>query len=160
MSFSFKTIICILIIFILILFTLLLFNIGKHTRSNRYLGYYFISQIVVLFNISFSFFPVEVYFIVQSFIFSWGAFYFLFVSSLLDPKFSFKPKFLLHFVSVPIGLFLILAGYYKPVNNFFLSGIPFLAKYGKLASDILFNGLIIGYNVATIGKYYQFKRNT
>jgi len=157
MDLTSQAIINILIIFILLLFTILLFNVGRHSRSNVYLGVYFISQIVVLFNMSFHFFPLFIYCLLQSIVFSWGAFYYLFVSSLLNPKLKFKPVYLWHFISVPIGAFLLLVFLYPPVRLFFMGYSPALGRNSKVMQDLLFNGLIIGYNIATVVKYYQYK---
>jgi len=159
MSLTTNTILEILIIFILLLFTLLLFHVGRHTMSNRYLGYYFISQIVPLFNLVFHPFPGISFFFVQSIVFSWGAFYYLFVSSLLDSHFKFEKKLLLHFIPYPIGLFLLLVDYYQPVNQFFQTNASFLSTYSRPMHNILFNGLIIGYNIATVLKYYHFRKD-
>jgi AraC-like DNA-binding protein len=157
MTFTPFTFIDVLIIFILMFFTLLLFNVGRHTRSNIYLGIYFISQMVVLFNMSFHPFPLVVHLIIQSLIFSWGAFYYLFINSLFNQSFSFKPRLLLHFIPVPIGLFFFLVDMQPGVNQFFQLSFPFLAENSKFFHDALFKTLIIGYNIATILKYYQFR---
>lgn len=159
MALTTNTILEILIVFILLLFTLLLFNVGRHTRSNRYLGYYFISQIVPLFNLVFHPFPGISYFFVQSIIFIWGAFYYLFVSSLLDINFKFEKKFLLHLIPYPIGFFLLLIGYYQPVTNLFQVNAPFFSSYSRQIHTVFFNGLIIGYNIATVLKYYRFRKS-
>jgi AraC-like DNA-binding protein len=159
MALTTNTILEILIVFILLFFTVLLFHVGRHTRSNRYLGYYFICQILPLFNLVFHPFPGISYFFVQSIIFAWGAFYYLFVSSLLDNRFKFEKKFLLHFIPYPIGFFLLLVDYYQPVNQFFQTNAPFFSSYSRLMHKILFNGPIIGYNIATVLKYYRFRKD-
>ena len=159
MTLTTNTIFVILIVFILLLFTVLLFNVGRHTRSNRYLGYYFISQILPLFNLVFHPLPGISYFFVQSIIFTWGAFYYLFVSSLLDSRFKFDKKFLLHFIPYIIGFFFLLIGYYQPVTDLFQVNAPFLSTYSRQMQNILFNSLIIGYNIATVLKYYRFRKN-
>jgi len=149
----------ILIVFILLLFTVMLFHVGRHTRSNRYLGVYFISQILVLVNLAFNPFYEVVFFLLQSIIFSWGAFYYLFVSSLLDRHYVFKPIYLLQFIPVPVGFFLLLADYYFPANQFLEVHAPFLRDHSKAMHNFLFNGLIIGYNIATVVKYYHFRKD-
>lgn len=149
----------ILIVLILLLFTLLLFHVGRHTRSNRYLGIYFIGQIVVLANMAFHPFTGIVHLIFQSIIFSWGAFYFLFVASLLDKQYIFKPNFLVHLLPVPIGFFFISIDYYLPFRHYFEEIYPPLVRYSRLIHYVLYNGLIIGYNIATVLKYYHFRRD-
>ena len=157
MTINSESLISILIIVILLLFTGLLFQVGRHTRSNIWLGIYFISQIVALFNMTFPLHPMFIYCLFQSVIFSWGAFYYLFVSSLLNPAIKFKPVYLWHFVSVPIGFFLLLITFDTGVNLYFQTNAPILSKNSMFIQEILFNVLIVGYNIATVFKYYQYK---
>jgi len=158
MVFTALNIINILIIFILFLFTVLLFQVGKHTRSNLYLGIYFISQILVLASILFGDKPSVLHSFLFSIEYSWGALFYLFICSLFDQNFKFRKRLLWHFVLTPIA-FLLLLFYYEPkLSALFQTHFPQIYKLTIPFLITLFNLLIVGYNVAAILRYSKFRK--
>jgi AraC-like DNA-binding protein len=157
MEFNSSSVLNILVIFILTIFTLLLFNVGRHSKSNIYLGYYFISQILALVNITFSPLPVILHSLLHSIVYSWGALFYLFVCSILNLNFQFKPKTLLHFIpTLAIALFLI-SSTEPNLSQHFQQHAPLLFLYRFSLLKTLFNVIIVGYNIATIFIYYKYK---
>lgn len=149
----------ILIIFILLLFTVLLFHVGRHTKSNRYLGIYFISQILVLLlsTISQVHLPVLLYCILYSIKYAWGALFYLFICSLLDPDFRFRLKNLGHFIPMILA-FLFLIFSFDPIHSNQLNqGFPLIYQYRISVLVTFFNVLIVSYNIAAISRYYNYR---
>jgi AraC-like DNA-binding protein len=154
-----NTIICWLMIFILTLFTILLLHIGRHTKSNIYLAIYFISQIIGILSVFI--YPSNklvfiIYYICQSVCYAWGGLFYLFISSLFEPRFKFKFKTVLHFIPA-ILVFIILIFYFKRISiKYFDQPLNWLYNNLSPALSYFFNLLIIGYNIAIIYKYYRY----
>lgn len=157
MTLSPLSIIHILIIFILLLFTVLLFHVGRHTKSNRYLGIYFISQILVLSIYVLTRLSLPLFYPLLSIQFAWGAFFYLFICSLLDPAFQFRLKNLGHFIPAFLIFFFLLFSHEPSLSNNLKDRFPLLFQYLGSGLMPVFNSLIIGYNIAAILKYYQYK---
>lgn len=159
MDMSTLTLINILIIFILLLFTLLLFNVGRHTKSNQYLGVYFISQILVLTNFTLTHLPILLYSLLLSIQYAWGALFYLFICSLLEPDFQFTRKNLVHFIPMILVFLLLLFSIDSNTGNQLQQNFPLFYKYRVSVLVTFFNILIVGYNIAAIRRYYIYRAN-
>lgn len=149
-----NSILYLLMIFILTIFTLLLLHIGKHTKSNIYLAIYFISQILGI--LSFFISPTSktsnlFYSITQAICYTWGALFYLFISSLLNPKFKLRRISVFHFIPALV-VFIILVFHF---NSIFKQTFISINSNLFIILSYLFNILIIGYNIAIIYKYFK-----
>ena len=152
-----EAIVNILMIFILILFTILLFHIGRHTKSNVYLAVYFISQIIGITNFT-GILPYKMFFfIAQPICYTWGALFYMFVSSMLESSFRFRLRYILHFVPAAIVcIFLVFRFSMESRMNQDLF-FAWIIKNEVLILNILFNFLIIGYNIAAFYIYFKYR---
>jgi AraC-like DNA-binding protein len=152
-------IINILTIFLLLLFSLLLFHVGRHTKSNRYLGFYFISQILVLSVLI----PKEPPILLKCFLLSvqyaWGSLFYLFICSLIESNFQFRLKNLWLFVPTFITLFFLIFSLDPKLSNQMSVRFPLIYQYRVPALIAFFNILIIGFNVAAILRYAKYRTN-
>ena len=153
------TIVNILIIFILVLFTIMLFHVGKHTLSNKYLGFYFISQILVLGSIVAGDIQPPV---LESFLisieYSWGAFFYLFVCALLDNKFVFRSWYLWYFALTPPIFIILLLNHDTRFSELINNYLPGFAKRSNAILGTIFNIAIVGFNIAALVKYSKFRK--
>lgn len=151
------SIINLLIIFLLLLFSLLLFNVGRHTKSNRYLGIYFISQILVLSCFILNQLPILLYSFLISVQFVWGGLFYLFICSLLDSKFQFRLKCLWILVPMFIAYFILIFSLDPQLSNQMNIRYPLIYQYRFQALMAFSNILIVGYNVAAILRYTKYR---
>lgn len=153
------TIVNILIIFILVLFTLMLFHVGKHTRSNRYLGFYFISQILVLGSIvALEFLPPVLRSFFISIEYSWGAFFYLFVCALLDKQFVFRARHLWYFVLTPPTFIILYANFNPKIPELLDPQFLGILAQANASLGTIFNVGIVTFNIAAIIKYTKFRK--
>jgi AraC-like DNA-binding protein len=153
MGIDLNKIVIILMFFILGIFIILLFHVGRHTKSNIYLAIYFISQIL----------GVSVYFywsnhsiavqLGRSVCFAWGACFYLFVYTLLNPSFVFRFRTVFHFLPAVLVFIFLTISENQINNNWFRK----IVQNREKILGILFNLLIISYNIAALYKYYIFK---
>lgn len=150
MTFPLYATVIILMIFILILFIILLIHKGRHIKSNLYLAWYFITQIIALIFGLFSGNPV-CFITSEFFIFIWGVSFYFFIHALLNPGFKLKLIHLLHLIpSISITAYLIISSYpLTPQWNFTL--------FNKVLNP-MFNASIISYNIAAFFSYYKYRK--
>ena len=151
------SIIYILIIFLLLLFSLLLFNVGRHTKSNRYLGVYFISQILVLSCLVLNHPPILLYSLLISVQYVWGGLFYLFICSLLEPNFQFRLKSFWHLVPMLIAFFFLIFSLDPKLSNQMNIRFPLIYQYRFSGLIAFFNILIVGYNIAAILRYAKYR---
>ncbi len=151
------SIINILTIFLLLLFSLLLFTVGRHNKSNRYLGLYFVSQILALSCLIVNHLPVLLYSFLISFQYVWGGLFYLFVCSLIDSSFQFRVKNLWIFVPMIISFFFLILSLDPELSNQMSIRFPLIYKYRIPALITFFNILIAGFNIAAILRYARYR---
>jgi AraC-like DNA-binding protein len=151
------SVINLLTIFLLLLFSLLLFNVGRHTKSNRYLGIYFISQILALSCFILNQLPILLYSFLISVQYAWGGLFYLFICSLLESNFQFRLKKLWLLVPMLITFFFLIFSLDPKLSNQMNIRFPLIYQYRFPALIAFFNILIVGYNVAAILRYAKYR---
>jgi AraC-like DNA-binding protein len=156
-----------LMIFVLLLFAVLLFHKGRHKTSNVALGLYLIGQFLglidgILYNL-----PVEwqmrlthLSLVFMPVMFTWGASYYLYISSVLDNNFRWKKIQLIHLIPfVIVFVYLTVNFYIKPANVKW-NLLKTQEIYNLVWKNFwgLYNVLIIGYVIASVVRYYNFIR--
>jgi AraC-like DNA-binding protein len=162
MKVGLNSLIVILIIFLLVFFVALLIHKGRKQYSNIMLAVYFITQIIGLLDviIGYSHNLMQFGIIFYPVIFTWGPAFYLFIISLINVEFRFKWKHTFHLIP-----FLIVFGYtcvqfyFKPID-IRLQMLTSFSIFHKLYTNfsLLFNVMIIGYNVAAFISYLSYKR--
>lgn len=145
-------------IFVLSMFTLLLFHVGRHTKSNIYLAFYFISQIAGV--IPFLFKPSGhlLFILGQSISYAWGALFYLFISTLFKPSFNFQGKTVLHFIPALFVFVLLIIQSNSAFVNFNSQLFVWIHKNLNNILKEFFKFLIITYNIAIIYKYFKYSK--
>ena len=151
------SIINLLTIFLLLLFSLLLFNVGRHTKSNQYLGIYFISQILALFCLILTHPPILLYSLLISVQYAWGGLFYLFICSLLESDFQFRLKNLWLLAPMFIAFFFLIFSLDPQLSNQMNIRFPLIYQYRFPALIAFFNILIVGYNFAAILRYAKYR---
>lgn len=154
----------VIIIFILSLFILLLVQVGKHLKSNIYLTVYFFSQIIGV--VYFTFLPYyhgRLYLLFlcfgQSIVMLWGALFYFFYISLLNPNFRITGNKLWHFSPAVLTFIFILIRYNPHLDK--IPGLHFVFSFSNpvIILSAWFNVLIIIYMFLAIIKYRHYLKD-